>query len=173
MTCSEKCILSNDSAIPYQDFTVVQELVTSGIRINIDSWYGSGGGLGSVDIFRSDVSLQPEISNSQSTGASDSCSTAPSSTATTTGNWTEVYSYQTYQNFLIASFPASELHSSDVSVTYQPYVLTPTFLNDLNNSSIFIVTFRVKVFTMSILPHLVVLVQALVNSVHKSYWISP
>ncbi|KAI7888659.1 cortical protein marker for cell polarity-domain-containing protein [Mucor mucedo] len=123
ITCSEKCILSNDSAIPYQDFTVVQEVATSGIRINIDSWYGSGGGLGSVDIFRSDVSLQPEISNSQSpAGVSDSCSTAPSSTATTTGNWTEVYSYQTYQNFLIASFPASELHSSDVSVTYQPYI---------------------------------------------------
>lgn len=118
VTCSDKCLLSDDSAILYQDFTVVSEITTNGIRINIDSWYGSGGGLGSVDIFRSDVSLQPEISNSNTD--TSSCSTSPSSTATTTGNWTEVYSYQTYQNFLIASFPASQLQSNNVSVTYQP-----------------------------------------------------
>lgn len=93
-------------------------VTTNGIRINIDSWFGSGGGLGNVEIFRSDVSLQPQLNNEQST--STSCSNNPSSTASTTGNWSQVYSYQSYRNFLIATFAATELQTSDVSVTYQP-----------------------------------------------------
>jgi hypothetical protein len=52
-TCSEKCTLSNDTSLPYQDFTVVSPMTTNGIRINIDSWFGLGGGLGGVEIFRS------------------------------------------------------------------------------------------------------------------------
>lgn len=52
-TCSEKCILSNDPTIPYQDFTVTNNMTASGIRINIESWFGTGGGLGGVEIFSS------------------------------------------------------------------------------------------------------------------------
>jgi hypothetical protein len=42
--------LSNDT---FQDFTVVTPKTTSGIRINIESWYGKGGGLSYVQIFES------------------------------------------------------------------------------------------------------------------------
>ena len=52
-TCTTKCILSNNTSIPYQDFTVTNKLTVSAVRINIDSWYGLGGGLGGVDIFTS------------------------------------------------------------------------------------------------------------------------
>jgi hypothetical protein len=48
--CSTNCILSNDT---YQDFTVVNSMVSNGIRININSWYGNGGGLGYVQMFQS------------------------------------------------------------------------------------------------------------------------
>ncbi|GAA5795847.1 hypothetical protein HPULCUR_001209 [Helicostylum pulchrum] len=120
VSCTDKCILSNDPSIPYQDFTVTSPVTTNGIRINIDSWFGSGGGLGNVEIFRSDVSLQPELNSGPST--STSCSNTPSSTASTTGNWSQVYSYQSYRNFLMATFAATELQTSNVSVTYQPYI---------------------------------------------------
>lgn len=48
--CSTECILSNDT---YQDFTVMDPMTSSGVRININSWYGQGGGLGFVQIFQS------------------------------------------------------------------------------------------------------------------------
>jgi hypothetical protein len=53
MTCSEKCILSNDLTVPYQDFTVTNNMTASALRINIESWNGTGGGLGGVEIFTS------------------------------------------------------------------------------------------------------------------------
>jgi hypothetical protein len=52
--CSTECVLSNTT--DYQDFTVIGNKTTSnGIRININSWYGSGGGLGHVQIFQSGI----------------------------------------------------------------------------------------------------------------------
>lgn len=52
--CSTDCILSNDT---YQDFTVLDAMKSSGVRININSWYGQGGGLGFVQIFQSGMSF--------------------------------------------------------------------------------------------------------------------
>jgi hypothetical protein len=50
--CLAECILSNST--DYQDFTVIDSKPTAnGIRININSGYGSGGGLGHVQIFQS------------------------------------------------------------------------------------------------------------------------
>ncbi|KAL0136191.1 cortical protein marker for cell polarity-domain-containing protein [Mucor lusitanicus] len=128
-TCSEACPLSNNSNIPYQDFTVVNSISTSGIRINIDAWYGSAGGLGGVSIYRSDATLQPNVvTNSSITSSSCSASqdtTAGSSSAasvSTTGTWTSKYSWGIYQTFLVSVIPASELHTADVSATYKPFI---------------------------------------------------
>lgn len=57
--CSESCILSNST---YQDFTVVDSLSTSGVRINIESWFGAGGGLGYVQIFQSGNNPKQNVS---------------------------------------------------------------------------------------------------------------
>lgn len=115
--CSEACYLSNTS--DYQDFTVTSPLTANGIRINIDTWYGTRGGLGGVQIFRSDTSLQPHLSSSNNSTSSCS-SSSQTSTTTTTGNWAETFAYGTYQNFLTSTFPASELSTTDLSVTYKP-----------------------------------------------------
>ncbi|RCH85419.1 hypothetical protein CU097_004925 [Rhizopus azygosporus] len=129
--CSEACLLSNTS--DYQDFIVSTPLSTNGIRINIDSWYGSQGGLGGVQIFRSDTSLQPHLTSSNTNG---SCSSTPepSSTFAITGNWTETYAFGTYQNFLTSTFPASQLSSADVSVTYKPYISAQGMYNVYANT---------------------------------------
>ncbi|GAN09707.1 cellular morphogenesis protein [Mucor ambiguus] len=125
-TCSEACPLSNNSSIPYQDFTVVSSISTSGIRINIDTWYGSAGGLSGVSIYRSDATLQPNVVTNSSV-TSSSCSAAEdtaasSASVSTTGTWTSKYSWGIYQTFLVSVIPASELHTADVSATYKPFI---------------------------------------------------
>jgi hypothetical protein len=55
VTCTDKCILSNNTSLPYQDFNVLNPISVNGLRINIDTYYGTGGGLGSVEIFRSGI----------------------------------------------------------------------------------------------------------------------
>ncbi|KAI8979857.1 cortical protein marker for cell polarity-domain-containing protein [Mycotypha africana] len=127
MTCSEQCYLSNDSTIPYQDFTVLQPITTNGIRINIDSWYGESGGLGGVSVYNSDATLQPTNSDNMSSGnlcaaSVPSTSSTPSSTVLTTGNWTQRYSYDSYQTYLISTINSTDLGNSDISVIYKPYI---------------------------------------------------
>jgi hypothetical protein len=130
MTCSDHCLLSNDSSIPYQDFTVLVPMTASGIRINIDTWYGTGGGLGGVEIFRSDVTLQPELPiSSNATSCSYVQSNIPSSIATTTGNWSQTFSYGIYQNFLVSTISSANLHTEDVSVMYQPFIAAQGLYN--------------------------------------------
>lgn len=50
IVCSKQCILSNET---YQDFTVMDSIFATGIRININSWFGSAGGLGFVQVYQS------------------------------------------------------------------------------------------------------------------------
>ncbi|KAI8997104.1 cortical protein marker for cell polarity-domain-containing protein [Pilobolus umbonatus] len=121
VTCSRTCYMSNDPTVLYQDYTVLSPISTSALRINIDTWYGNGGGLSSVQIFRSDVSLQP---SSTSNMEPSTCDNSPSSTVSTTGEWTTRYSYGAYQDFLVSSFPVSELPTTNVSVIYKPHIST-------------------------------------------------
>ncbi|KAG2219729.1 hypothetical protein INT45_007768 [Circinella minor] len=120
-TCTTDCELSNDPNIEYQDFTVLNsEIASSGIRIQIDSWYGQGGGLSNVQVFQSDIAVYAH------TGASgsniNSCGSTPSASSSTIGNWEERFVYGAYQNFMTTTFPASELATSNASVTYSPYI---------------------------------------------------
>ncbi|KAI8646983.1 cortical protein marker for cell polarity-domain-containing protein [Parasitella parasitica] len=131
VTCSEECSLSSDPNVSFQDFTVVNTASTSGVRISIDTWYGAAGGLGGVSIFHSDGTLQPNVvTNSSVTSSPCAAATAdaigdsaPSSSAvSTTGTWTKKYAWGIYQTFLVSVVPATELHTTDVSATYKPYI---------------------------------------------------
>ncbi|KAL9548227.1 hypothetical protein MBANPS3_005789 [Mucor bainieri] len=114
--CSTECILSNDT---YQDFTVLDPMTSSGVRININSWYGRGGGLGYVQIFQSDISVNPHLN----TDAHSQCNPSASSTQTTViGNWQDVYVYGYYQTVLQANLPYSELATSNLALIYEPNI---------------------------------------------------
>jgi hypothetical protein len=128
MTCSDRCLLSNDSSIPYQDFNVLVPMTANGIRINIDTWYGTGGGLGGVEIFRSDVTLQPELPITNNVTSCTAASPA-ASIASTTGNWSQKFSFGIYQNFLVSTISSANLHTEDVSVTYQPFIAAQGLYN--------------------------------------------
>lgn len=137
ITCSEDCILSNAT---YQDFTVLNPLSSNGIRININSWFGSGGGLGYVQIYQSgnyythaqtqsiklnkfyilshsiDISVHPHLNTNDT-----QCNPTSSSTQTTvTGNWKDVYVYGYYQTVLVAEVPYTELSTSNTAIVYEP-----------------------------------------------------
>ncbi|KAF7731991.1 hypothetical protein EC973_007096 [Apophysomyces ossiformis] len=71
--CSENCTLSNDEQIAYQDFTVMNPITTSGVRIYINSWYGAGGGLGNVQIFQSAQGQYSVYTNTPGCVGSSSC----------------------------------------------------------------------------------------------------
>ncbi|KAI9323395.1 cortical protein marker for cell polarity-domain-containing protein [Dichotomocladium elegans] len=124
VTCTTDCVLSNDTSIAYQDFTVVDPIPAHGIRIQIDTWYGLGGGLSNVQIFQSDIGIHP-----QSTTTNTACASTPGPITTTTGTWQEQFVYGIYQDFLTSTFPASELATSDASVTYHPYIPVPGVYN--------------------------------------------
>ncbi|KAI7880797.1 cortical protein marker for cell polarity-domain-containing protein [Mucor mucedo] len=115
IVCSKDCTLSNDT---YQDFTVVDPITATGIRININSWYGSGGGLGYVQIYQSDISVNPHLNTNDS-----QCNPTASSTQTTvTGNWKDVYVFGYYQTILVANVPYSELATSNTAIVYEPNI---------------------------------------------------
>ncbi|KAG0193568.1 hypothetical protein DFQ28_004460 [Apophysomyces sp. BC1034] len=117
--CSGSCVLSNSTTIAYQDFTVLHPISTNALRIYIDSWYGAGGGLSSVEIFQSEAVVLPSVGNANAT---QQCSDNPTSSTTVVGTWTEKYAYGYYQNVLTTSFPSSQLPTANVSVTYKPYI---------------------------------------------------
>ncbi|CAO3637622.1 unnamed protein product [Cunninghamella echinulata] len=117
VTCTDMCYLANLPNMTYQDFTVVKNINTTGIRIDINSWIGIGGGLGNVQIFQSDNTINPY---SSSINQNSECS--GSSTTSTTGQWNGTYAYGSYQNYLTSTVPSSQLSTSNVSVTYTPNI---------------------------------------------------
>lgn len=61
-TCTTNCVLSNDASVEYQDFRILNTTMTSGIAIDVKSWYGSSGGLASVSVFQSGKKKKKETS---------------------------------------------------------------------------------------------------------------
>ncbi|KAF5239781.1 hypothetical protein FANTH_9821 [Fusarium anthophilum] len=53
VTCTSECPLRDDE--DYQDFTFVNRVGMNKFRIAISDWYGSGGGLESIELFQSDI----------------------------------------------------------------------------------------------------------------------
>ena len=84
-TCSNHCVLSNDPAVTFQDFRILNTSMTSGIAIDIQSWYGVGGGLSSVKVFQSEIFAYAV--NPDPTNACQSASTTPK-IVQSGGNWT-------------------------------------------------------------------------------------
>ncbi|EIE75573.1 hypothetical protein RO3G_00277 [Rhizopus delemar RA 99-880] len=128
VSCLVDCILLNDT---FQDFTVLNPITVSGIRININTWYGKGGGLGYVQIYQSALN----------TGNS-TCQGSSSSRTIITGNWKDIYVYGYYQKVLESKVSASGLSTTNTSIIYQPnipsygqysiYVTTPGCIGSSN-----------------------------------------
>ena len=52
VTCYPDCPLSNDTAVPFQEFHFVNVIGINGFQIEIQEWYGQGGGLDGIELFQ-------------------------------------------------------------------------------------------------------------------------
>ncbi|CAO3592393.1 unnamed protein product [Absidia cylindrospora] len=117
-TCSNMCFMANSPNVTFQDFTVENAINTTGVRIEIHSWYGAGGGLGNVQIYQADNTLNPHLSS----GANNNCTGSGTALTSTVGEWKETFAYGSYENFLTTSIPSADLATTNTSLTYTPYI---------------------------------------------------
>ncbi|KAG2204037.1 hypothetical protein INT47_007031, partial [Mucor saturninus] len=112
VTCSDNCTLSNNPSVTYQDFRILDTFMTTGIAIDIKSWYGVGGGLSFVQVFQSEIftyAVNPDPTNICTSNV-----TLPK--VSTVGNWTTVTSGSPYLSYPIKS----TLNTS--SITFYPNI---------------------------------------------------
>ncbi|KAI0417399.1 cortical protein marker for cell polarity-domain-containing protein [Xylaria grammica] len=115
MSCTNRCPLSNDSSVEFQDFHFVNHIGMNAFRIDISAWYGQGGGLNSIELYQDDIYTfaindfnEPSCSNSST--PSDS---------TTTGSWTVTPSGTSSSQYLSAVL-SKPITSDAASVTFHP-----------------------------------------------------
>ncbi|KAI8988035.1 cortical protein marker for cell polarity-domain-containing protein [Mycotypha africana] len=116
--CSTNCILSANPTVDYQDFVITNLSMTSGIAIDVKSWYGVSGGLASVKVFQSEIftyAVDPQKGNTCVANSSNNNMTLPKVTLHG-GRWDAVTDGIPY---LSAKVDASALSSSP-SVTFYP-----------------------------------------------------
>ncbi|KAI8341825.1 cortical protein marker for cell polarity-domain-containing protein [Chlamydoabsidia padenii] len=116
-TCTDMCFLANSPNVTFEDFTVENHINTTGVRIEIHTWYGSGGGLGNVQIYQADNTLNPHLD-----GANNNCSGSGTASTSVVGQWKETFAYGSYENFLVSSIPVADLATTNTSLTYTPYI---------------------------------------------------
>lgn len=139
-SCTSECPLSNDKAVPFQDFRFVNVIGMNEFRIDISDWYGSGGGLNGVELFEDDI-FAYAINDFNEPACANS---AFASAATSTGPWTVTPSHQSTSQYLTAQLSgpitntsASIVFSPDIKETgkYAISLYTPGCLQDNTCSS--------------------------------------
>ncbi|KAI7858383.1 cortical protein marker for cell polarity-domain-containing protein [Circinella umbellata] len=117
--CSTDCSLSDDPSIEYQDFQIRDTTLSSGIRIDVSSWYGSGGGLSAVEIFQSEIFVYA-VDKLNGKACSTSMEYTKRSTISTKGTWASDQVSGSYEHLLISSFSASQ--AKGISANFVPYL---------------------------------------------------
>lgn len=118
-SCSSECPLTpgNNTESSYMDFYFVNPLQMTGFGINISAWYGNGGGLGGIELFRNDT-VSYAINNFNEPYC-DSVSSGANSSVT--GAWTVSYHDQNPNQYLSAYMLGGTVdHSNTASVTFTP-----------------------------------------------------
>ncbi|GAA5934785.1 Rax2p [Sporobolomyces koalae] len=123
-TCSDNCILAHNSSIPYQDFLFPEGTKMTGFQLNINGWYGQGGGLHLLQLL-SDGSYAYANEASNENPCTAGLGAVSPSTVTTSGNWTsqqvDTSIAGTTQEVLVARFQGGNGASSP-SITWAPSV---------------------------------------------------
>lgn len=113
VTCINNCTLSNDPSVTYQDFRILDTFMTTGIAIDIKSWYGVGGGLSFVQVFQSEIFTYAV--NSDPNNICTSNATLPK--ISTVGNWTQ----PTTTDSPYLSYPVKST-SDTTSISFYPNI---------------------------------------------------
>ncbi|KAI0911612.1 cortical protein marker for cell polarity-domain-containing protein [Ustulina deusta] len=117
MSCTNRCPLSNDSSVEFQDFHFVNNIGMNAFRIDISEWYGQGGGLDSIELYQDDVFAfaidafnEPSCANSSTPSKS-----------TPTGPWTVTPAGLSNSEYLSAVL-SKPITSDAASVVFYPDV---------------------------------------------------
>ncbi|KAI8138683.1 cortical protein marker for cell polarity-domain-containing protein [Fennellomyces sp. T-0311] len=119
--CSTNCSLTDDPAILYQDFQVRDSTLSYGIRIEVSSWYGAGGGLSSVEIFQAEIIVYA-VNSLNGKACATSMEYKQRSRASVTGSWSTTQLTGSYVYTLSTSIPAAQIRSSTATATFVPYL---------------------------------------------------
>ncbi|KAL1918997.1 uncharacterized protein VTP21DRAFT_2378 [Calcarisporiella thermophila] len=120
--CTDPCELTPDSTI-WQEFTVVNPESVQGIELDIESWFGTGGGLSGIEIYQSEIFVHAENSfNSAKCSNSPTASNQLIATGISVGNWHPQFVQGTYRTVLSTDIPADQLSNSNISVTFTPFL---------------------------------------------------
>ncbi|KAI9245222.1 cortical protein marker for cell polarity-domain-containing protein [Phascolomyces articulosus] len=117
--CSTDCALTDDPSVEYQDFQIRDTTLSSGIRIDVSSWYGAGGGLSSVEIFQSEIFVYA-VNELNGKSCATSMDYTQRSLVSTKGTWTSDQISGSYVHLISSSFSASQAKS--VSANFVPYL---------------------------------------------------
>lgn len=112
--CDANCPLAQNSSLPYQDFTFVNQVGMNSFQIDISDWYGAGAGLTGIQLFQNNIFAYAVNAFNEPT-----CSGLQfPSNATTTGSWTTMPSAQSELQYLGANVDTANANSA--SVIFQP-----------------------------------------------------
>ncbi|GAA5919969.1 hypothetical protein JCM1841_004401 [Sporobolomyces salmonicolor] len=126
VTCSDNCPLAHNESIPYQDFLFPEGTTLTGFQLNVNGWYGAGGGLHLLQLLsEGSYAYASEADNLSPCTSGLAASTQ--STVSTTGTWTTANATTsiagTTQTVLVGSIDGgNDAASSAPSITWQPYV---------------------------------------------------
>ncbi|KAI1200552.1 cortical protein marker for cell polarity-domain-containing protein [Nemania serpens] len=115
MSCTNQCPLSNDPSVKFQDFHFVNRIGMNAFRIDISAWYGSGGGLDSVELYQDDV-YTFAIDNFNEPPCANSSTPSKS---TPTGPWVVTPAGQSNSQYLSAVL-SKPITSDAASVVFYP-----------------------------------------------------
>ncbi|KAF9766169.1 hypothetical protein IL306_001448 [Fusarium sp. DS 682] len=116
VTCTSECPLRDDD--DYQDFTFVNRVGMNRFRIAISDWYGSGGGLESIELFQSDIYAYAisDFNEPKCGGVKNPAS------ATHTGPWKVSPSLESSSEYLTAELDG-EYDPEEITVTFYPNII--------------------------------------------------
>ncbi|KAG4261069.1 hypothetical protein FPRO03_12076 [Fusarium proliferatum] len=116
ITCTSECPLRDDE--DYQDFTFVNRVGMNKFRIAISDWYGSGGGLESIELFQSDIFAYAitDFNEPKCGGVKNPAS------ATHTGPWKVSPSLESSSEYLTAELNG-DYDPEKISVTFFPNII--------------------------------------------------
>jgi hypothetical protein len=97
-SCTSECPLSDSHDVEFQDFHFVNDVGMNAFRIDISSFYGSGGGLNGIELFQDDIFAYAINTFNEPTCSS----TGVTSNATNTGPWTVTPSGSSSSQYLTA-----------------------------------------------------------------------
>ncbi|KAK4629455.1 Squalestatin S1 biosynthesis cluster protein L1 [Fulvia fulva] len=121
MTCDQKCPLPENNSTA-QDFHFVNSVGVSKFQIEINEWYGAGGGLSGIELFQDDI-YSYAVDNFNEPRCNGLSSGSSSTISPNDGTWVQVANRgYTASDFLSSTLSSTDKISFDTNVVFRPNI---------------------------------------------------